>query len=186
MTTLFYISAAVALLATARVITSRAPVHALLHLVVSLLAVAAIFFALGATFAAALEVILYAGAIMVLFVFAIMLLNIAPGGAAERRLFRPTMLIGPALLAAALLAALARLIVSAGGQAGQSVAPAEVGRTLFGPYVIAVELASLLLLAALVAAYHLTRDGGTGFHPVQKHQGQVENLSHQDKPEAPA
>lgn len=182
----FYVAAGVAVIATALAISRAQPVHALLYLVVSLLAVAVVFYTLGAYFVAALEVIIYAGAIMVLFVFAIMLLNIAPGGAAERRLFRPTMLIGPALLAAALLAALARLIVSAGGQAGQSVAPAEVGRTLFGPYVIAVELASLLLLAALVAAYHLTRDGGTGFHPVQKHQGQVENLSHQDKPEAPA
>ncbi|MCB1617962.1 MAG: NADH-quinone oxidoreductase subunit J, partial [Pseudomonadales bacterium] len=65
----FYLSAAVALLATLGVIIARNPVHALLYLVVSLLAVAMIFFAIGAPFAGALEVIVYAGAIMVLFVF---------------------------------------------------------------------------------------------------------------------
>ena len=71
----FYIAAAVAVLATLRVITHTNPVHALLNLIVSLLAVAMIFFALGAPFAGMLEIIVYAGAIMVLFVFVIMMLN---------------------------------------------------------------------------------------------------------------
>ena len=75
MTAAFYVAAVVAVLATAMVITRANAVHALLYLVVSLLAVAIVFYVLGAPFAAALEVIVYAGAIMVLFVFVIMMLN---------------------------------------------------------------------------------------------------------------
>jgi NADH-quinone oxidoreductase subunit J len=75
-TGILYSSALVALLATLRRDHQRNPVHALLYLVVSLLAVAMIFFCLGAPFAGALEVIVYAGAIMVLFVFVVMMLNL--------------------------------------------------------------------------------------------------------------
>ena len=71
----FYLSAAVAVAATLMVVTRASAVHALLYLIVSLLAVAVVFFVLGAPFVAALEVIIYAGAVMVLFVFVIMMLN---------------------------------------------------------------------------------------------------------------
>ena len=73
--TAFYIAAAVAVIATAMVIINMNVVHALLCLVISLLAVAIVFYVLGAPFAAALEVIVYAGAIMVLFVFVLIMLN---------------------------------------------------------------------------------------------------------------
>jgi NADH-quinone oxidoreductase subunit J len=72
----FYICGLVAILATLRVITHTNPVHALLYLIISLLAIAGVFFALGAYFAGALEIIVYAGAIMVLFVFVVMMLNL--------------------------------------------------------------------------------------------------------------
>ena len=65
-------------MSTFMVMTGKNAVHALLYLIVSLLAVALVFLSLGAPFAAALEVIIYAGAIMVLFVFVIMMLNIGP------------------------------------------------------------------------------------------------------------
>ena len=68
----FYLSGAVAVAATLMAVTRASAVHALLYLIVSLLAVAIIFFVLGAPFVAALEVIIYAGAVMVLFVFVIM------------------------------------------------------------------------------------------------------------------
>ena len=68
-TILFYISAAVALAATILAMTRTNAIHALIYLIVSLLAIAVIFFLIGAPFAAALEVVIYAGAIMVLFVF---------------------------------------------------------------------------------------------------------------------
>jgi NADH-quinone oxidoreductase subunit J len=72
----FYLASFVAILATIRVITNSNPIHALLYMVISLLAVAMIFFSLGAPFAGALEIIVYAGAIMILFVFAVMMLNL--------------------------------------------------------------------------------------------------------------
>ena len=71
--------------ATTLVITRKQAIHALLYLILSLLAVAVIFFLLGAHFAAALEVIIYAGAIMVLFVFIIIMLNIGSEARREKR-----------------------------------------------------------------------------------------------------
>src|SRR3954465_10085187 len=76
MPVLFYISSAVAIIATIMVITRYEPIHALLYLVVSFLAVAMIFLSVGAPFVAVLEVILYAGAIIVLFIFVVMMLNL--------------------------------------------------------------------------------------------------------------
>ena len=89
----FVISALVAVAATAMVITRRSAVHALFYLVVSLLAVAVIMYILGGPFVAALEVIIYAGAIMVLFVFVIMLIG------HENVAVPPRSWIGPSLLA---------------------------------------------------------------------------------------
>lgn len=155
----FYIAAAVAIFATVMTITRLNAVHALLYLVVSLLAVAVVFFTLGAPFVAALEVIIYAGAIMVLFIFVVMLLNLGERAAeAERRWLSPGIWTGPAVLAAVLIAELVWLTRGAGGaHAGAPVGAREVGLALYGPYVIGVELASMLLLAGLVGAYHLGR-----------------------------
>jgi NADH-quinone oxidoreductase subunit J len=155
----FYTCALVAVAAALRCVTHTNPVHALLYLVVMLLAAAGIFFALGAPFAGALEVIIYAGAIMVLFVFVVMMLNLgAETVVQEREWLRPRAWIGPVLLAALMLAALVQGILGAEGAAGAgNVDAKQVGIALFGPYLLAVELASLMLLGALVAAYHLGR-----------------------------
>src|SRR5574338_194695 len=85
MLVLFYLAAAVALIATYMVITRLNIVHALLYMIVSLFAVAVIFFLLGAPFIAALEVIIYAGAIIVLFIFVVMMLNLGPQSVAQER-----------------------------------------------------------------------------------------------------
>lgn len=161
MTAAFYIAAVVAVLATVMVIVATNAIHALLELVTSLLAVAIVFYVLGAPFAAALEVIVYAGAIMVLLVFVVMLLNLGEAAARqERQWLTPTIWIGPAILAAILLGELIYMLWQGGGlvQSGTLVTPRQVGALLFGPYLLAVELASLLLLAGLVAAYHLGRE----------------------------
>lgn len=160
MNILFYIAAGVAVVSTVLVVTRRSGIHALLCLVVSLLSVAVIFFTLGAAFAAALEVIIYAGAIMVLFLFVIMMFNVGP--ADERRTGerpRPSAWIGPAVLAAVLLGELVYALAAKQMSpiAVGPVPPREVGVALFGPYVLAVELASVLLLAGLVGTYHLGR-----------------------------
>ncbi|MFM2477020.1 NADH-quinone oxidoreductase subunit J [Celerinatantimonas sp. MCCC 1A17872] len=157
----FYIAAVVAVLATIRVITHTNPVHALLYLVISLLAVSVVFFTLGAYFAGALELIVYAGAIMVLFVFVVMMLNLgAETINQERQWLRPGLWIGPGILSALLLIALLYAIVGLHSPMIQfeMIGAKAVGIALFGPYVLAVELASLLLLAGLVVAFHLGRD----------------------------
>jgi NADH-quinone oxidoreductase subunit J len=125
--------------------------------------VALIFFLLGAPFVAALEVIIYAGAIMVLFVFVVMMLNLGPTTIEqERRWMTPGMWVGPSLLSLILLGELAYLLFSQQTVpphpgAMPAVGPTQVGTTLFGPYVIGVELASVLLLPGLIGAYHLGR-----------------------------
>jgi NADH-quinone oxidoreductase subunit J len=154
----FYVAAMVAVFATFMVITSTNPVHALLYLVLSLLAVAMIFFTVGAPFAGVLEVIVYAGAIMVLFVFVVMMLNLGEATVAQERAWlTPKVWIGPALLAGILFGELVRVVDSTSGHlAGlREISAKHVGITLYGPYLLGVELASMLLLAALVAAYHL-------------------------------
>jgi NADH-quinone oxidoreductase subunit J len=158
MTIVFYAAGAVAIAATVLMLTQLHAVHALLYLIVSLLAVAVIFYDLGAPFVAALEVIVYAGAIMVLFVFVVMLLNLGEEAAREERaLLAPSMWIGPSVLAAILLAEFAYLLArgSAPPAAREVVGPVEVGMALFGRYLIGVDLASMLLLGGLVGAYHL-------------------------------
>jgi NADH-quinone oxidoreductase subunit J len=152
-TWLFYIAAAVAVIATLLVVTRANLVHALLYLVVSLFAVAVIFFTLGAPFVAVLEVIVYAGAIMMLFVFAVMLLNVR---ADEQQRVPGRVWIGPVVLVAVLLAEVVYGVrLSDHALSGAQVPPAAVSQSLFGPYVLGVELASMLLLAALVGARHV-------------------------------
>jgi NADH-quinone oxidoreductase subunit J len=160
MNIVFYLSSAVAIISTLLVITRLNAVHALLYLIVSLLAVALIFFTLGAPFLAALEIIIYAGAIMVLFVFVVMVLNLgAEAAEQESQWLSPGIWRGPALLAVILVGELVYMAARGGGQltAAAGVGPKQVGMALFGPYLLGVELASLLLLAGLVGAYHLGR-----------------------------
>jgi NADH-quinone oxidoreductase subunit J len=162
MNAIFWISAAVAVASTVMVVTRRNAVHALLYLILSLLAVAMVFFVLGAPFVAALEVIIYAGAIMILFVFVVMMLNPGPAVIArEKEWLSAAAWIGPAILAALLLGELvyALFFPMAGRQGAGPVGPRQVAFALLDPhqYILAVELASLLLLSGLVGAYHLGR-----------------------------
>jgi NADH-quinone oxidoreductase subunit J len=157
----FYIAATVAVLATVMVITRLNAVHALLYLIVSLLSVALIFFRLGAPFIAALEVIIYAGAIMVLFVFVIMMLNLGPRSTErESSWLRPGVWLGPITLTIILLIELIYILRQSGAEplATGTIEAKQVGISLFGPYLLAAELASMLLLAGVVGAYHLGRE----------------------------
>jgi NADH-quinone oxidoreductase subunit J len=160
----FYTAGAVAVIATVLMLTRQNVVHALLYLIVSLLGVAVVFYVLGAPFVAALEVIIYAGAIMVLFVFVVMMLNLgAHAVEMEQQWLTPGIWTGPVLLGGILIIEVAYFV--GGNTAGLdtgAVQPREVGIALFGPYLIGVELASMLLLAGLVGAYHL------GFRSAEK------------------
>lgn len=156
---LFYIAASVAVIATVAVILQTNIVHALIYLILSLLAVAVCFYTLGAPFAAVLEAIVYAGAIMVLFLFVIMMLNMGQHSLdQERAWMNPRVWLVPSLLALVLLAQLFSVISQYDHELSlTTVGVMQVSALLFGPYVLAVELASILLLAGLVAAYHLAK-----------------------------
>lgn len=163
MNVVFYISAVIAIVSTALVVTRLNVVHALLYLIVSLLSVALMFFVLGAPFAAALEVIVYAGAIMVLFVFVIMMLNLGRRSEEDEcRWLKPTTWIGPSIFALVLAAELVYVLAAQSTpSSGMEVNPKQVSVSLLGPYLLGVELASILLLAGLVGAFHLGRRDDT-------------------------
>ena len=156
----FYIASAIAVIATVMVITRHNLIHALLYLVVSFLAIAVIFYLLGAPFIAALEVIIYAGAIVVLIIFVIMMLNLkAEAVEQERQWMKGGILIGPAILSLLLLVELFYIISGVGmsGKEYHIVDAKAVGISLYGPYVIGVELCGILLMSGIVGAYHLGR-----------------------------
>jgi NADH-quinone oxidoreductase subunit J len=152
----FYVAAAIAVFSTVLMITRLNAVHALLYLVVSLLAVAIVFYVLGAPFVAALEVIIYAGAIMVLFIFVMMMLNLGKRATEiERSWVSPAAWVGPAILAAVLLIELCLTLGARSAAQIRGADPKQVAISLYGPYLLGVELVSMLLLAGIVGAYHL-------------------------------
>ena len=160
MNIVFYVTGAIAVIATVLTITRVNAVHALLYLILSLLSIAVVFYTLGAPFVAALEVIVYAGAIMVLFLFVVMMLNLGPRASREQLMWAPGTWVGAGVLAMILLGELLYAMVSGGDGrllGGNAIDPKAVSVALFGPYLLGVELASMLLLAGLVGAYHLGR-----------------------------
>ncbi len=155
---LFYILAAVAIVATGFAVTEKHTVHAIVYLVTSFFALAVVFYLLGAPLVAVFEVIIYAGAIMVLFMFVIMMLDLGHPERVARpgvRDWWPALVLGGIVLAAIVS------LLAAGEQAAAprlpSVGIREFGRTLFQKYGIAVEIISMQLLFALVGALYLGR-----------------------------
>ncbi|MFB6349112.1 NADH-quinone oxidoreductase subunit J [Moraxella marmotae] len=155
----FYVLAAVAIFASLRVVMHANPVYAILSMIVSLLAVAGIFFILGAPFAGILEIIVYAGAILVLFVFVIMMLNLGKDVAEEKAWLSASAWAAPVCLTLIIGGMLTAFILSSPNASvtlsEQSIDAKQVGISLFTQYVLLVEVAAFLLLGALVAAYHL-------------------------------
>lgn len=176
MDVLFYLAASITLVSTFLVITRHTPVHALLYLIVSFLSLSMVFFVLGAPFAAVLEIIIYAGAIMVLFIFVVMLLNLGKQTAAqEKEWLKPRIWIGPALLTMVLFAEITYFIVNAGaGSFRVSMGdPKEVALVLFRSYMIGVELAAMLLMAGVVGAAHIGKHKKLVLHRFLKEEGQT-------------
>ena len=156
------------MVSAAMVVTRSNAIHALLYLVVSLLSTGMIFFVLGAPFAAALEVIIYAGAVMVLFVFVIMMLNLGGSKGKEKAWIGTGAWAGPIMLTLVLAMELTYAVGSGALKTSfiDMIGPGEIGISLFGPYVLGVEIGSMLLLSALVGAFHLA--GKVGLRGKQK------------------
>ena len=156
LTLLFYVIAILIIAATAMAVTRRNMVHAVLYLVLSFFGSAMLFYLLGAPFLAALEVIIYAGAIMVLFLFLIMMIRLKkPPG-----MFFPINQLMPAILISLGFVIVSTLLLGRDTTLWQPMAAAQADPVDFGIYLfqthwLAVEIASMLLLVALVGAYLL-------------------------------
>ena len=157
--TVFYLLAAATVVATLLCVTRTNPVHAVIYLVHAFFDLALIFYLLGAPLVAAWEMIIYAGAIMVLFLFIIMMLELAPGGkplTVDRQRWIPVALLSLVTLGCTIV-----LIVQDPGGAASGTAyhasPREFGTALFDRYALAVQVVSFQLLFAAVGAYYVGR-----------------------------
>lgn len=158
----FWGAAIVAIVSTLMVLLSRNPFYATLYLILSLFGVSLIFFTLGATFLAAVEIIVYAGAIMVLFLFVVQMLSPGTGPSRDEDLQRPTwkQLAIPGALAIVLLAA--TLLAMARGWnpipgTPQIFSARILGYHMFQNHFLGVKLASLILLIGTIGGMHLGR-----------------------------
>ena len=171
----FYLLAALAIGASAMVIGQRNPMYSVLMLIASFGALAGLYIQLNAPFVAVAQIIIYAGAIMVLFLFVVMLLNAPKEDAAEwdrsHPLRQPAIARFGSLLALLLVVQLSWALLSAAGVTGPVAGQADpeavssmrvLGRTLFTDYVFAFEATSILILVAMLGAVVLARREGEG------------------------
>src|SRR5688500_3878052 len=169
-TLIFWGLSGMAILASALVIGQRNPMYSVLMLIASFGALAGLYIQLDAPFVAVAQIIIYAGAIMVLFLFVVMLLNAPREDAAEwdqsHPLRQPGIVRFGGLLALLLVVQLSWALLSPGGvvgpvagrtDAGAVSSVRELGRVLFTDYVFAFEATSILILVAMLGAVHLAR-----------------------------
>ena len=161
--TLFYILAIVTVIATILAITEKHPVHAIVYLVTSFFALAVIFYLLAAPLIAVFEVIIYAGAVMVLFMFVIMMLDQGNPQEARRPLLMhclPALVLAGIILAALVLLIFGRsapVVTNVGGLQKDLLSVADFALTLFKKYGVAIEIISMQLLFAIVGVLYLGR-----------------------------
>ncbi len=163
---LFYAFAAVAVIASLLVIAQRNPIHSVMLLIASFGALSGLYVLLDAPFAAVTQIIVYAGAIMVLFLFVVMLLN-APHEETEfDERTHPLLRKGPtrfgALMAVVLVSELVWALTKGGGESGGFASGAvtsvgAIGKSLFTEYAFPFEVTSVLILVAMVGAVVLAR-----------------------------
>jgi NADH-quinone oxidoreductase subunit J len=169
-TLVFYVLSGIAIVASALVIGQRNPMYSVLLIIASFGALAGLYIQLDAPFVAVAQIIIYAGAIMVLFLFVVMLLNAPREDAADwdraHPLRRPAIARFGSLLALLLVVQLAWALISAsgvdapvaaGGAASDIGSVRALGRVLFTDYVFAFEATSVLILVAMVGAVVLAR-----------------------------
>ena len=170
----FYLLSGLAVVASALVIGQRNPMYSVLFLIAAFAALAGLYIQLDAPFVAVAQIIIYAGAIMVLFLFVVMLLNAPREDAAEwdrsHPLHHPNIGRFGALLAGLLIVQLAWALVKVGelatpvgarSDAASIASVAEMGRVLFTRHTFAFEATSVLILVAMVGAVVLARREGS-------------------------
>jgi NADH-quinone oxidoreductase subunit J len=159
----FLVSAVVSLFASIMMVTRRNPIHSALWLIVAFFSLAVIYLTLHAQFIAVAQVIVYAGAIMMLIVFVIMLIHLESEFVRKRKLSGPKV-IG-AFITVILFLEVAAAVLAGGGKPAKAAGAAltgsvaEVGNSLYGKYLFPFEIASILLLIGIVGAVVLSRRG---------------------------
>jgi len=153
----FYLTAVFMIISTGLAVTRNNLVHAVLYLVLSFFGSAVLFFLLGAPLLAALEVIIYAGAIMILFLFIVMMLKVETS---EERISTWIHMSAPVLVGAVYLLACIFLVYLSDPAASEPMSAARVHPRDFAEYLftrhwLAIEMVSLLLLIALIGVLHL-------------------------------
>lgn len=169
---LFFIFGAVSLIGAIAVISFRHPIYSALSLIVTFFSQAGLFVLLGAHFVAAVQVIVYAGAIMVLFLFVIMLLNLgtlSAQGALTGKLKGVAVVLGILLAAQGIFIAVnaftntelgsAEVMQKATALADNPIETYHIGELLFTKYLLPFEVTSLILLAALIGVIVLVKRG---------------------------
>lgn len=159
---IFYIFSLGAVLSATLMVTNIKPVTAAMNLIMTMFFLAGIYVLLDAHLIAALQIIVYAGAIMVLFLFVILLLNIheKEGATARRKVvlqFGSIAIVGTLFIVIAKLAAVEPALVTAADAASPFGTTKTVGKLLFTDYILPFEIASFLLLAAIVGAVILAK-----------------------------
>lgn len=158
----FYLTATIMLMSAAALLFVREPMHAALYLIASLIALALLFYLLGSPFVAIMQIILYVGAIMVLFVFLIMMLGPEARVRFDARFRRgfwwPILLLAILAQEGAFLLAIRSTAVT--DKAIVMIGPKAVGQALFTDYLLLVQVTALLLLAALAAVLYFGRKAG--------------------------
>ncbi len=167
--TIFYYLAAASIASATLAVTRKNPVHSMLWILALFMHVAGIFLQLDAEFLAAVQIIVYAGAILIFYLFVLMLLDL-PGEEARPRFGRHWPVAAVGALGMVVLAWLAQIQTLNSAQVEVVSAPARVvakdpsfgslsavGTALFGPFALPFEMASLVLLAAIVGAVVLAR-----------------------------
>jgi NADH-quinone oxidoreductase subunit J len=164
-TLLFWLLAVLALIAAVSMIIQRNPVYSALFLIVTLLSLAGLFLLLSAHFLAVIQIIVYAGAIMVLFLFVIMLLDIRRTEVTVSRV-KLQKSLGVLLVMAFFVETVMALRSGVGGEMAAATvsSPAAdfgtaqaLGRALFASYVLPLELAAVLLFVAIIGAIVLSK-----------------------------
>ncbi|HEY1924178.1 MAG TPA: NADH-quinone oxidoreductase subunit J [Candidatus Acidoferrum sp.] len=156
----FFALAVIAVLGAVSLILQRHPIHSALSLIVVMVALAGLYLLLGAEFVAAVQIIVYGGAIMVLFVFVIMLLN---AGVEERTSFSQLARFAGLPLAVALMGCLAAAVANSGervqmtAQSGLTAPTKALSAQLFQEFVYPFELTSFLILIAILGAIVLAQ-----------------------------
>ena len=156
---MFFVLAGLAILGALALILQRHPNHSALSLILVMLSLAGLYLLMGAEFVAAVQIIVYGGAVMVLFVFVIMLLN---AGEEERTSFSKLASFAGVPLALALAGVIAAAIARGSGHLsaatnGELTSTRELSKLLFSEFVYPFELTSFLILVAILGAIVLAQ-----------------------------